>query len=261
MARECHRRRSASSFARLPGMARPRTLRGMLVSYDPPFMFVHIDKAAGSNIQHALRPFMKAKGRSKLRRLLRLFGPLTRVGGFHRQLEFSEHASAAAVKRSLPPQIYAGLYKFAFVRNPWDRLVSRHAYLLRKTEHAHSREVNRLGSFDAYLRWELSRTGRGGGMRHQADYVLGTGGELIVDRIGYFENLEKDFTEICRRIGIPASLPPPKSHAPRRDYRSFYSDETRALVAEAYDRDIRLLGYTFDGLAPAGDRGLPKGGA
>lgn len=224
-------------------------------------MFVHIDKAAGSNIQHALRPFVKSKGRSKLRRLLRLFGPVTRVGGFYRQLEFSEHASAAKVQRSLPPEIYAGLFKFAFVRNPWDRLVSRYAYLLRKTEHARSHEVNQLGSFDAYLRWELDRTGKRGGMRHQADYVLGAGGELIVDRIGYFERLEEDFADICRQIGIPASLPPPKSHAPRKDYRSFYSDETRNLVAAAYARDIRLFGYTFDGLVPAADRGLPTAGS
>ena len=230
----------------------------MLVSYDPPFMFVHIDKAAGSNIQHALRPFMKVKGRSKLRRLLRLFGPITRVGGFYRQIEFSEHASAAKVKRSLPPDVYAGLFKFAFVRNPWDRLVSRHAYLLRKTEHARSRQVNELGGFDAYLRWELARTGKRGGMRHQADYVLGADGDLIVDRIGYFERLEEDFASICRRIGVPASLPLPKTHAPRKDYRSFYSDETRDLVAKAYDRDIQLFGYSFHGPPVCPNQGLSK---
>jgi len=231
----------------------------MLVSYDPPFMFVHIDKAAGSNIQHALRPFMKVKGRSKLRRLLRLFGPVTRLGGFYRQLEFSEHATAAKVQRSLPPEVYAGLFKFAFVRNPWDRLVSRYAYLLRKTEHAHSREVNRLGNFDAYLRWELARAGRGGAMRHQADYVLGPAGDLIVDRIGYFERLEQDFADICRRIGVPASLPPPKTHAVRKDYRSFYSEETRELVARAYARDISLFSYSFEGIDQHATRDLPPG--
>jgi hypothetical protein len=229
----------------------------MLVSYHPPFMFVHIDKAAGSNIQHALRPFMKVTGRSKLRRLPGLLGSLNRVGGLYRQLEFSEHAPAEKVRRCLPPAVYDGLCKFAFVRNPWDRLVSRHAYLLRKTEHGHSREVNDLGGFDAYLRWELARTGKKGGMRHQADYILGPDGRLIVDFLGYFERLEDDFAEICRRIGIPASLPPPKTGKPRRDYRSFYNDETRELVAKAYARDIDLLGYTFDGL----NRGLPSAAA
>ena len=236
-----------------PGSQTPR----MLVSHDPPFLFVHIDKAAGSNIQHALRPFMKVQGRSKLRRLLGLLGPLNRAGGLYRQLEFSEHAPARRVEACLPPQVYAGLYKFAFVRNPWDRLVSRHAYLLRKTEHSRSREVNELGGFDAYLRWELSRAGKKSGMRPQADYVEGADGLLIVDFIGYFERLTEDFAEVCRKIGAPASLPPPKTHAARADYRSLYTDETRDLVARAYARDIELFGYTFEGLAPGLNRSLP----
>ena len=77
---------------------------------------------------------------------------------------------------------------------------------------------------------------------------MGPDGNLIVDFVGYFERLEEDFKEVCRRIGIPAALPPPKAHAPRKDYRSFYTDETRDLVAEAYAQDIDLFGYTFDGI-------------
>lgn len=211
-------------------------------------MFVHIDKAAGSNIQHALRPFMKVTGRGKWRRLLGLLGPANRMAGLYRHLEFSEHATAQRVRQCLPLDVYDRLFKFAFVRNPWDRLVSRYAFLLRKTEHAHSREVNALGSFDAYLRWELARTGQSGGMRHQADYLLDPEGALIVDFVGYFENLTHDFDEICRRIGVPASLPPPQKHASRKDFRAFYTEETRDMVAEAYASDIKLLGYTFDGV-------------
>lgn len=221
-------------------------------------MFVHIDKAAGSNIQHALRPHVKTARRSKLRRHLGLLGPINRAAGLYRQLEFSEHATAERVRRCLPPDVYAGLCKFAFVRNPWDRLVSRHAYLLRKSEHPRSREVNALGSFEAYLRWELARNGQRGGMRHQVDYVLGPSGDLIVDFIGYFERLEEDFAEICRRIGLPAALPPPKrTSTPRKDYRSFYTEETREMVAKTYSRDIKLFGYTFDGVQTTPNRGLP----
>ena len=220
-------------------------------------MFVHIDKAAGSNIQHALRPFMKTAGRSKLRRLPGLFGPLNRIGSLYKHLEFSEHAPARRVEACLPPEVYASLYKFAFVRNPWDRLVSRHAYLLRKKEHAHSRTVNELGGFEPYLKWELALGPRNGAMRHQADYVTGTDGRLIVDFIGYFERLAEDFAMVCRRIGVRASLPSPKAHAPRQDYRSFYTEETRDLVARAYARDIELFGYSFEGLEAGLDRSLP----
>ncbi|MGA1130465.1 MAG: sulfotransferase family 2 domain-containing protein, partial [Chthoniobacterales bacterium] len=184
--------------------------------------------------------------------------PLNRTAGLYRQVEFSEHAPAEKARRCLPPSVYAGLCKFAFVRNPWDRLVSRHAYLLRKKEHPHSQTVKELGGFDGYLQWELAHTGRPGGMRHQADYVLDPAGNLIVDFIGYFERLEEDFASVCRRIGVAASLPASEKRGPGRDYRSFYSEETREMVARAYARDIALFGYTFDGIGGNRNRGLPS---
>ncbi|MBJ7325741.1 MAG: sulfotransferase family 2 domain-containing protein [Chthoniobacterales bacterium] len=220
----------------------------MLVSHDPPFMFVHIDKAAGSSIQHALRPFASHSGGGRWRRRLGWLGPLNRWGGLHRQVRFSEHARAEDARRCLPPETYAGLFKFAFVRNPWDRLVSRHAFLLRKKDHSQNRLVNALGSFEDYLRWEIQGSKIHSRMRHQHSYVLGPGGESIVDFIGYFERIEKDFAEVSRRIGVPAQLRPVQSSHPRRDYRSSYTPENRELVARAYAQDIALFGYNFDGL-------------
>jgi len=220
----------------------------MLVSYEPPFMFVHIDKAAGSNIQHALRPLASHSVGGKWRRRLGWFGTLNRWGRLHQQVRFSEHARAEDARRCLPPETYAGLFKFAFVRNPWDRLVSRHAFLLRKKDHSQHRVVNALGGFDEYVRWETEGSRIHSRMRHQHAYVLGSEGKLIVDFVGYFERIEEDFAEVCRRIGIPARLQPAQASHARRDYRSCYTAETRELVARAYSKDIDLFGYSFEGL-------------
>jgi len=233
----------ALAAGRIPPQTAP-----MLVSYDPPFMFVHIDKAAGSNIQHALRPLASHSGGGKWRRRLAWLGPLNRWGGLHRQARFSEHARAEDAKRCLPPEAYAALFKFAFVRNPWDRLVSRHAFLLRKKDHSQHRAVSALGGFDKYVRWETGGSRIHNRMRHQHDYVLGPDGRSIVDFVGYFERIEENFAEVCRRIGIPAELQPAQASHALRDYRSCYTPETRELVARAYAQDIALFGYTFEGL-------------
>ncbi len=215
----------------------------MLVSYDTGFVFVHIDKAAGSNIQHAFRPFAPPEQGSRGRRRLVLLGQLNRLGGLHRSLEWPEHGHLRIVQSCLPPDIFAGLFRFAFVRNPWDRLVSRHAYLLRKKEHPRHDFVHRLGSFEAYLKWEIQR-----GKMHQHSYVTDRQGRLLTDFIGYYERLADDFDEVTRRLGVAAVLPPP-NRSPHRDYRDCYTESTRDLVGKAFARDIDLFGYKFEGLA------------
>src|SRR5690242_7036682 len=105
----------------------------MLLSRRPAFLFVHIEKAAGSSIQIALRPLVAPKVKDQhWRRRLVWLGRLNRLG-FWRAMVFPEHTPACTVQRCLPEALYNGLFKFAFVRNPWDRVVSRYAHLLRST--------------------------------------------------------------------------------------------------------------------------------
>ena len=42
---------------------------------------------------------------------------------------------------------------------------------------------------------------------------------------------------------------PHRNRSGHKDYRTYYTDETRDLVAEAFRGDIETFGYTFDGLA------------
>lgn len=223
----------------------------MLVSYDAAFLFVHIDRAAGTSIQLALQPYASRRRDSRLRRRLVWLGGMNRLGQLHRVLEFPEHAPARAVKRCLPPELYARLFKFAFVRNPWDRLVSRHAHLLQNQNHPRHRLVKSLGSFENYLDWEIARQ-----KMHQHAYVYDADGEWLVDFIGYYEHLERDFAKVCERLEIRADLPRVNTSV-HRDYRSYYTAATRDLVAEHFRRDIEMFGYEFEGLrADAAPRGL-----
>jgi len=213
----------------------------MILSYQAGFLFIHIEKAAGSSIQQALQPHAGAPPKSSLRRRLAWFGSLNRVGGLHRAVQFGEHATANEVKRCLPPDAYASLFKFAFVRNPWDRLVSRYAHLLRSTDRRRHRFISGLEKFEDFLKWEIQRGSA------QCPYVTDPDGKPIVDFIGHYERLAEDFAKVCARLKIQAALP----HAnvsEHRDYRSYYTTETREFVAKEFRQDIELFGYDFDGL-------------
>jgi len=222
----------------------------MLVSDNPPFLFIHVDKAAGSSIQHALQPFAPRRLDSRLRRRLIWLGSTNRFFNLYRALEFPEHITALAVKKCLPPDLYSRLFKFAFVRNPWDRLVSRYSYLLRSADHPRHKFVKDMGGFDEYLEWEIRR-----GKMSQHHYVCGTRGEWLVDFIGYYERLQEDFLKVCVRLKVEARLRQANSSS-HRDYKTYYTSATREQVARHFQRDIELFGYEFDGL-PA--NAIPRG--
>jgi hypothetical protein len=217
----------------------------MILSYPSGFLFVHIEKAAGSSIQQALLPFANVAPSSRVRRRLAWLGPLNRVGGLYGALQFGEHATANEVKRCLPAKAYDALFKFAFVRNPWDRLVSRYAHLLRSKDRSRHSFISSLEKFEDFLQWEMRRDSA-----HQYHYVTNAEGRQIVDFIGHYETLAEDFAKVCARLKIQAQLP----HAnvsEHRDYRTYYTPETREFVAKKCRRDIEMFGYEFDGLRKA----------
>jgi hypothetical protein len=220
----------------------------MLFSYERSFIFIHVDKAAGSSIERALLRYAHPKSTSRLRRRLVWLGTVNRLGCLYRAVEFPEHIAARAVKRCLPPAVYDAAFKFAFVRNPWDRLVSRYTYLLRSEGHHRHRFVKRLKGFEEYLDWEIRR-----GKMFQHEYVTDASGKLIVDFVGYFERLNEDFARVCARLGVQVTLPHANVSS-HRDYRTYYTPATRELVARHFQQDLELFGYEFDGLAAGRQR-------
>jgi hypothetical protein len=71
-------------------------------------------------------------------------------------------------------------------------------------------------------------------------------GRNIVDYVGRFENLDVDFAEICSRLGLqPPALGHENRSEGRVDYRTYYCEETRDIVARYFSRDIENFGYNF----------------
>jgi hypothetical protein len=214
----------------------------MLLSYDPAFLFIHVDKAAGSSIQLTLAPFAPPRRDNRLRRRLAWLRGVNRFCGLYRQMEFPLHATAVMVKRCLPPDLYSRLFKFAFVRNPWDRLVSRYSFFLNRPNHPRHKFVARMKDFEEYLDWEMRP-----GKLFQHHYLTDGSGAWLVDFIGYYEHLREDFAEVCARLNVRVDLRRDNSST-HGDYRSYYTPETRERVARHYHRDIELFGYNFDGV-------------
>ena len=157
------------------------------------------------------------------------------------------HAKSVAAREMLPRELYDELFKFAFVRNPWDLQVSSYHHIRRERPHL----MEGIADFESFLRWKLDperpyQFHVDTSSQTQSSYLVDLDGQVIVDFVGKYENLEEDFHTACRRIGIP---PPPLPHkrkaTDRKSYREYYTPETAALIAAHFERDIDMFGYSF----------------
>jgi len=221
----------------------------MLLSHTHRFIFIHIVKTAGMSVRAVLQPYTAEPERFVMRRPAKMAGD--RVNPLYKVWEtLLLHPKASEVKKELPPEIFESYFKFAFVRNPWDLMVSMYHFILREPEGERYERVKALGSFDAFVDWAVSvpEPFPKGSTTLQSEMITDAGGNLLVDFVGTFENLEEDFSEVARIVGIQTKLPH-VNRSVHEDYRTCYNARTRTLVAELFRPDIERFGYSFEGSA------------
>ena len=215
----------------------------MLISDSHAFIFVHMRKVASTSMQSILRPLCLEPSASMLARLKNL----ARLEWDYRRHLFRTHDDILAAKRRMPAEKFQRYFKFAFVRNPWSRLVSEYEYILNQPGHGRHDRVVRLGSFSEFIRMQIPRH-----EAYQLNMLCDSRGELLTDFVGKLENLEHDWQVVCDRIGIRCELLPPRNVTQHDDYREYFSGEDVQLVAKHWAREIDLFGYSFDEGGPSG---------
>lgn len=183
----------------------------------------------------------------------------------HRNDEYAHYMQVHQDLKSLHyPRLPArarSYFKFAFVRNPFDRLVSFYEdKVCRPVQH------NGRYHFDSAYNTRLIRTLFGTSFTPNmafTDFVrlvarvpdwladahfksqysmLYRGKRKIPDFIGHFETLDRDWATLTKQYGIPPLGR--KNATTARDWRTYYLDKSVIdMVAARYRDDIRLLGY------------------
>jgi hypothetical protein len=79
--------------------------------------------------------------------------------------------------------------------------------------------------------------------------IYSIGGDVAVDFIGRFETLLDDLKVALNRVGLCLGCELPRAKTNFRPttlpYRDYYDDDTKAMVARWYAREIELLDYQF----------------
>jgi hypothetical protein len=160
---------------------------------------------------------------------------------------FPDHVPAVEVRAILGLRTWSRIYKFSFVRNPYDRIFSLF-YFLRKRNlipltWSFAEFVKRQAAADQdtpYFHFHGLRRG-------QSEYLFDEQNVLLVDDVFRFEEREGAVKKIGEKIGFLelGGLHLQGASPNNQRYTEFYDNDLRRVVAQRYASDFELLGYEY----------------
>lgn len=211
----------------------------MLISESKKLIFVHIQKTAGSSITQLIREQV----------------PDTRI-------YMSPHDPIRHAHANFGEKFYNYHIRAGFVRNPFDRLVSWYTMIstqgkiLNRWQKFIRPGYNRVwqyvlthsNNFEEFLRNCTEARNPSGWkpfLYNQVDYLTDEKGELLVNFIGRFENIQEDSGKLLKTLGLEKTNIPHVNETTHQNYRKYYTPETRRLIESRFAKDLEYFSYEF----------------
>ena len=162
------------------------------------------------------------------------------------QTKIGQDGAFSKVDRIEDVPRYPDYFKFTFVRNPLDRLVS--CYLEKIIGQKRWAEIFGYSpSFADFVRVVHGIPDEEADIHYRSQYlnVTDDAGKLVVDFVGRVETIQDDIKTVASVRDLEYSLEHFRKSEGRKPYQEYYDEETRDLAGERYATDIELFGYEF----------------
>jgi hypothetical protein len=167
-----------------------------------------------------------------------------------------DHVSLLYIQSRMNPYNYNNSFKFCFVRNPYDRLVSEYFWKIKDNDIRLGLNCKTL-SFKQFIILLNQKFNYLLNMPHnevshflpQYLFVCNEEDELLVDLVKKYEDgLEEGLKQLLSELGYSnlENIKLPKHNVTRnkrKKYTEYYDEETKELVYNMYQKDFIIFGY------------------
>ena len=206
-----------------------------MISNNNKFIYIHIPKTAGESVEEALSV---------------KFDDARIVSDDPDWSILIKHDTIIEHDYSIKEPL-CNFFTFSFVRNPWDRMVSHWKYFIETKRSPEMPFEEFVFDFHRVLKEAINGHWWNPYRKYiftapQLDFLTNEYGEIQVDYIGRFENLQNDFNYICKQLNTDLVELPHKNKTSRKPYQEYYkTQECIDKVAERYSKDIEHFNYNF----------------
>jgi len=205
----------------------------MIISHRHRFIFFAVPRTGTHSLRAALRPQLGSEDWEQQQLTGRQTLPLPGIAALGHG-----HVSYRQLGAELPAGMLERYFKFAFVRNPYERFVSA-CFFLNRGDPAFAGRAN------AFMKQALQRERFRRRVLILPQHLLlaDETGAPAMDYIGRCETLQASWDEICRRLGLRASAVERSNASGHAHWRRYYDGPLAAAVRALYQEDFRLFGY------------------
>ena len=211
----------------------------LVISKKNKLIFFHIPKNAGTSVSSAL---LKNENYYYpwviISKILRKFKKTDNFFFDNLQKKiylFTSHETVKTIEKKISSEIFDNFFKFAVVRNPYSRFVSRYNYMKLTNK---LKELN----FSEFLKKhvELSLIAD-----QQYKFLLNKNGKIGVDKIIKFENINEEMAELSKIINLNPSKFKKLNISTTDNYRDYYDNDAKKIVEDFCKEDLEFFNYSF----------------
>ena len=196
----------------------------MPISFEHKFIFVHIPKNGGTSINKLF----------DLEHKKNLF--ITKNTIKENGISYApQHLTAKLLKKhNISKDFFEEYFKFAFTRNPYDRVLSEFFWEGGNTEDEFHEWINSYYNV-------IDRDHK----LSQYEYLYDDKGKLLVDFVGRLENIEVDFKKVLSTLKLPMKSPLHENKKKKKNINKakYLTKETKAKIYDIYEIDFQTFNY------------------